>query len=299
MLVPRQRVRSAACRRVGGGQSVGRRHARVGHFVAAALVNFDALPVVHGRDPLWEPPPEARPASRRACAVGSARGPGDHGARRRAGPSRPRSRRRRSGPSWPLLATTVLFIGSIFTPWAVVWGIGAGRDRADRLVLAEARRDAGRARPREAAMNSARSPDTIEVSDWIAMTMSWSCKHLSSGIDRRKDLLADLLCQSSGAARVYFAHECKQRTLEGLPVERGFLRGGGETMVEIQEEPARFLVDIERGQKTGWFCDQRENRLVTAPFAAGGMTRGVCPYWGFWDSCGARGSEVDRRAGCE
>jgi len=56
--------------------------------------------------------------------------------------------------------------------------------------------------------------------------------------------------------------------LEGLPVERGFLRGGGATTVGIQEGPARFLVDIERGQKTGWFCDQRENRLVTARFAA-------------------------------
>jgi 23S rRNA (cytosine1962-C5)-methyltransferase len=91
---------------------------------------------------------------------------------------------------------------------------------------------------------------------------------LSSGMDRRKDLLADLLCQESGATRVYLRNDAKSRTLEGLPVERGFLRGGGATTVGIQEGPARFLVDIERGQKTGWFCDQRENRLVTARFAA-------------------------------
>jgi 23S rRNA (cytosine1962-C5)-methyltransferase len=92
---------------------------------------------------------------------------------------------------------------------------------------------------------------------------------LSSGMDRRKDLLADLLCQESGATRVYLRNDAKSRTLEGLPVERGFLRGSGATSVGIQEGPARFLVDIERGQKTGWFCDQRENRLVTARFAAG------------------------------
>lgn len=92
---------------------------------------------------------------------------------------------------------------------------------------------------------------------------------LSSGMDRRKDLLADLLCQESGATRVYLRNDAKSRTLEGLPIERRFLRGGGATMVEIQEGSARFLVDIERGQKTGWFCDQRENRLVTARFAAG------------------------------
>jgi len=103
---------------------------------------------------------------------------------------------------------------------------------------------------------------------------------LSSGMDRRKDLLADLLCQESGATRVYLRNDAKSRTLEGLPVERGFLRGGGATSVGIQEGPARFLVDIERGQKTGWFCDQRENRLVTARFAAGAEVLEVFAYTG-------------------
>lgn len=103
---------------------------------------------------------------------------------------------------------------------------------------------------------------------------------LSSGMDRRKDLLADLLCQESGATRVYLRNDAKSRTLEGLPVERGFLQGGGATSVGIQEGPARFLVDIERGQKTGWFCDQRENRLVTARFAAGAEVLEVFAHTG-------------------
>ena len=103
---------------------------------------------------------------------------------------------------------------------------------------------------------------------------------LSSGMDRRKDLLADLLCHESGATRVYLRNDAKSRTLEGLPVERGFLRGGGATTVGIQEGPARFFVDIERGQKTGWFCDQRENRLVTARFAAGAEVLEVFAHTG-------------------
>ena len=103
---------------------------------------------------------------------------------------------------------------------------------------------------------------------------------LSSGMDRRKDLLADLLCQESGATRVYLRNDAKSRRLEGLPVERGFLRGGGATSVGIQEGPAGFLVDIERGQKTGWFCDQRENRLTTARFAAGAEVLEVFAYTG-------------------
>jgi 23S rRNA (cytosine1962-C5)-methyltransferase len=49
----------------------------------------------------------------------------------------------------------------------------------------------------------------------------------------------------------------------------GFVRGGGETTIEVREGPARFLVDIARGQKTGWFCDQRENRLAAARLTGG------------------------------
>lgn len=103
---------------------------------------------------------------------------------------------------------------------------------------------------------------------------------LSSGMDCRKDLLADLLCQESGATQVYLRNDAKSRTLEGLPMERGFLRGSGATTVEIQEGPARFLIDIERGQKTGWFCDQRENRLVTAQFAVGAEVLEVFAHTG-------------------
>jgi 23S rRNA (cytosine1962-C5)-methyltransferase len=92
---------------------------------------------------------------------------------------------------------------------------------------------------------------------------------LSSGMDRRKGTLSDLLTKALGVSSVYLRNDAKSRRLEGLPLERGFLRGGGPTAIQIQEGAAQFLVDIERGQKTGWFCDQRENRLAAARFAAG------------------------------
>jgi 23S rRNA (cytosine1962-C5)-methyltransferase len=92
---------------------------------------------------------------------------------------------------------------------------------------------------------------------------------LSAGIDRRKELLADLLCQETDASQVYLRNDAKSRMLEGLPVATGFLRGEGPTTLEIYEGAARFLVDIARGQKTGWFCDQRENRIAAGRFASG------------------------------
>ena len=93
---------------------------------------------------------------------------------------------------------------------------------------------------------------------------------LSYGMDRRKDLLADLLIKETNASAVFLRNDAKSRQLEGLPLERGFLRGSGPTRVEVREGPARFMVDIECGQKTGWFCDQRENRLAAAKYTVGG-----------------------------
>lgn len=92
---------------------------------------------------------------------------------------------------------------------------------------------------------------------------------LTAGMDRLQEVLADLLLGLTGATAIYLRNDAKTRTLEGLPLGQGFLRGGGPTAIEVREGPARFLVDIARGQKTGWFCDQRENRLAAAAMARG------------------------------
>ena len=92
---------------------------------------------------------------------------------------------------------------------------------------------------------------------------------LSYGMDRRKQELADTLLGATGATAVYLRNDPKSRVLEGLPQEKGFLRGRAATQQDIHEGAARFVVDIERGQKTGWFCDQRENRLAVATLAKG------------------------------
>ncbi|HMV00974.1 MAG TPA: class I SAM-dependent rRNA methyltransferase [Rhodocyclaceae bacterium] len=92
---------------------------------------------------------------------------------------------------------------------------------------------------------------------------------LGYGMDLRKELLADLLMQEAGVKTVYLRNDAKSRALEGLPLSKGFLRGDGPTTVPIHEGKAQFTVDIAEGQKTGWFCDQRENRLAAAVYAKG------------------------------
>lgn len=90
---------------------------------------------------------------------------------------------------------------------------------------------------------------------------------LSYGMDCRKDMLADLLVQHRQLRALYLRNDAKSRTLEGLPLERVCLRGELPASVDIFEGEARFVVDVAEGQKTGWFCDQRENRMAAGKLA--------------------------------
>lgn len=92
---------------------------------------------------------------------------------------------------------------------------------------------------------------------------------LTIGINRRRALLADLLLSLTGATAVYLRNDSPAQAREGLTSERLFLQGIGPTAIDILEGPAQFVVDIAAGQKTGWFCDQRENRLAVAAISKG------------------------------
>jgi len=57
--------------------------------------------------------------------------------------------------------------------------------------------------------------------------------------------------------------------LEGLEQRKGLLYGQFDPFVQIEEGGVKFWVDIAHGQKTGFFLDQRENRLALRSYAAG------------------------------
>ncbi|MCL6553187.1 MAG: class I SAM-dependent rRNA methyltransferase [Firmicutes bacterium] len=103
---------------------------------------------------------------------------------------------------------------------------------------------------------------------------------LTAGMERRRAALAALLQELTGAQAVYLRNDAKVRTLEGLPLYQEFAIGEASTRVEIVEGPAQFVVDVARGQKTGWFCDQRENRLAIAPLARGARVLDAFCYTG-------------------
>ncbi len=84
---------------------------------------------------------------------------------------------------------------------------------------------------------------------------------LSTGAERWKPLIADALCRSGGVARLYERSDASVRGLEGMAAQTGWLRGEGATEVTIREHDWQFTVDIAHGHKTGFYLDQRDNRL--------------------------------------
>ncbi len=114
---------------------------------------------------------------------------------------------------------------------------------------------------------------------------------LSYGMDRRKPELAAWLRELTGAVGVYERNESGTRSLEGLPRARGLVSGEAPTLVEITEGAAHFRVDVAEGQKTGWYCDQRENRLGVAPYAKGlGVLEAFCHTGAFGIHAALRGA---------
>ena len=90
---------------------------------------------------------------------------------------------------------------------------------------------------------------------------------LALGIDRYKELLIELLREilledGIRIRGVYERSDAKEREKEGLKKVKGFLGEEFDTNVEIVENGVRYIVDVKDGQKTGFFLDQKYNRLA-------------------------------------
>ena len=106
-----------------------------------------------------------------------------------------------------------------------------------------------------------------------------SVQILSVGMERLRDLLlpalVSLLRADGQAIRgVYLRNDVALREKEGLPQEKGWYPLPGETapdstVTEITENGVRYLVDVENGQKTGFFLDQKYNRRAVGQLAQG------------------------------
>ncbi|MFN0158419.1 MAG: class I SAM-dependent rRNA methyltransferase [Bacteroidota bacterium] len=113
---------------------------------------------------------------------------------------------------------------------------------------------------------------------------------LSYGMDSRLPIVCDVLEALFHPIAIIERGESPLRTLETLPLQNRILRGEVYT-TEIVEHGLRYTVDVLKGQKTGFFLDQRENRFAIRRFSKGARVLDCfCNYGGFGLNAAAAGA---------
>jgi 23S rRNA (cytosine1962-C5)-methyltransferase len=117
---------------------------------------------------------------------------------------------------------------------------------------------------------------------------------LSLGADRLKDLIlkaiVEVMAEDGITIRGIFERsDAKEREKEGLPRVRGFLSQPFDTDVPITENGVRYIVDVKDGQKTGFFLDQKLNRLAVQKISKGADVLDCFTHTGSFGLNAARG----------
>lgn len=93
---------------------------------------------------------------------------------------------------------------------------------------------------------------------------------LSAGCEFWKDVIVEALIDLTGARTIYERSDVQVRKLEGLPLQTGTIYGPApEPLLKIKESDSDVWVDVLNGQKTGYYLDQRENRVLIGRMCRG------------------------------
>lgn len=106
---------------------------------------------------------------------------------------------------------------------------------------------------------------------------------LALGIDQWKPALVKALQTVFKPKGIYERNDVPVRELEGLPLHKGFLSDPFDTKILINENGLKFHVDIENGQKTGYFLDQQDNRRAIQNIVKGADVLGAFTYTGTFE----------------
>lgn len=106
---------------------------------------------------------------------------------------------------------------------------------------------------------------------------------LALGIDVWKPAIVKALERIFQPKGIYERNDVPVRELEGMPQQKGFLSAPFDTNIVISENGLRFNVDIEKGQKTGYFLDQQDNRRAIQHIVKGADVLGAFTYTGTFE----------------
>jgi 23S rRNA (cytosine1962-C5)-methyltransferase len=105
---------------------------------------------------------------------------------------------------------------------------------------------------------------------------------LGAGAERWRENWGALIAETAGVKSVYERSDAEVRTLEGLAPRVGSLFGDAPSDVRIVEDGIAYQIDVARGQKTGFYLDQRDNRALAATLANDAdVLNGFCYTGGF------------------
>ncbi len=103
---------------------------------------------------------------------------------------------------------------------------------------------------------------------------------LSAGAEAWREFWPAAIARASGVRAVYERSDAEVRTLEGLAPRSGPALGEPPAVVAMREAGIAYEVDIARGQKTGFFLDQRDNRALAASLAKDASVLNLFCYTG-------------------
>ncbi len=119
-----------------------------------------------------------------------------------------------------------------------------------------------------------------------------SVQFLSLGVDRRKKTIAEVLVEEFAPKGIYERSDVAVRKKEGLEEVTGVLYGEVPDEIVFEENGLKMAVDVKNGQKTGYFLDQRENRLAVRRYAKGDVLDCFCNSGGFSMNCALTADHV-------
>jgi 23S rRNA (cytosine1962-C5)-methyltransferase len=106
---------------------------------------------------------------------------------------------------------------------------------------------------------------------------------LALGIDVWKPAIVNALMKIFNPKGIYERNDVPVRELEGMQQQKGFLSAPFDTGIIIRENGLKFHVDIENGQKTGYFLDQQDNRRAIQNIVKGADVLGAFTYTGTFE----------------
>lgn len=97
-----------------------------------------------------------------------------------------------------------------------------------------------------------------------------SVQILSTGIEKAKPIIIEILVKALQPKGIFDRSDATARTHEGITAENGLLWGEAPAaFIAVKENGITYHINIAEGQKSGFYCDQRDNRQILATYANG------------------------------